>query len=125
MKRKLNNVSIELLSCPQGGENCSDHLRQINTYMELARELFESKDYMNSIDLLSKAYEVSYNVSQGFCVKCADLFREIILKALNNHSLELQKLTTGFMARKKYIPVYNFAQTTIKKLQNFNPSELL
>ena len=117
MSGEKNTNSIELLSCPQGGEKCADHLREINTYMEHSRDMFECKDFLNCLNMLVRAHEISFNMSQGFCVKCADLFRELILKSISNLIAELKRLTTGFFSRKKYIPIYQYAIETYDLLK--------
>ena len=115
--------SIELVSCPQGGESCADHLRVINDKLELARELFEYKDFSRGINVLVEAYGVSYSLSEGFCVKCADLFREIIFKSLNKQLNELERLTSGFLKRHKFVPDLRHAENAINKLKNSNKED--
>ena len=112
-----NKNCIELVSCPGGGENCSNHLSVINDKLEVARDLFASKDYSKGVNYLAEAYSVTFNLSHGFCVKCAGLFRETILKSLNNQVEEIEKLTVGLFKRPKHLPDLQYATEISRKLK--------
>ncbi len=118
----LNNKQdkIQVISCVPDGESCEGHLKEINKCYTFSSKSHLDKDYRQAIDILGKAYNETFEMKRGSCIKCVDLFRKTILNSIQNIHAELKSMTTGLFKNKRYKNDYLYADKVINYIKN-NP----
>jgi hypothetical protein len=99
---------IELVSCPGGGELCSEHLNFINERMKLSRTYWVNKEFPQAIEELKIAFNKTAELNSPTCLPCVELFRSTIIKSLEVRQKEF-RTRKGFIKRKSYSPDYELA----------------
>lgn len=109
---------IKLESCNGGGDICTMQMRVMNDNLILARKFIEKKEYTNALEEIRKAYVSTNELKNMPCLKCADLFRDIILKSLEKIVADLKKLTSGFWGNKNYLFDLSEAEKLLETLKH-------
>lgn len=94
---------IKLESCKNDGDACQMQMRLMNDSLVLARKFIEKKEYTNALQEYRKAYLSTHELRKMPCLKCADLFRDVITKSLEKIVSELKRMTRGFWGNKNYL----------------------
>lgn len=111
---------IELVNCVPEGESCEEQLKTINKCYTFSHKAHLDKEYRQAIDILGIAYNVTFEIKQGSCINCADVFRKTILDSFENIHTELKSMTTGFFKNKSYKDDYLYAEKVVNYIKN-NP----
>ncbi len=112
-----NKDKIEIVSCVNNEVKCKKQLSLINkSYLE-SEQLRRDKDYPRSIEKLKNAFLKTTELRDLKCQKCTMFFQQTISDSLNEMKGELEKLTTGFFARKYYKPSFTLVSQTILDLE--------
>ena len=101
--------SIELVRCPIGGINCSEHRMVINQNILASRKFILNKDYQRSIEVLKEAYYKTSDLQMASCTNCARLFRCMVTDSLQNIHDDLHKMANGLFFRNRYKASYDLA----------------
>lgn len=109
---------IELLSCPNGGMSCKEHLSSINNRFVESYSYHRDKNYHGSIESLKNAFERTGELKESKCTNCANLFRTTIADSLEKIHDELKGMSTGIFKTKKYQASYVMARTTLKDFRS-------
>jgi len=109
---------IEMVSCPLQKELCVDHLIVINKFYDESNIFHITKDYPKSIEALKLAYNSTYEINNSSCLKCADLFRSIIISTLEKIHSELEGMTSGLFKSKRFQPSLVLAALVLEELRN-------
>ncbi len=109
---------IELVECKFGGHNCKDHLSEINKNFLDSGNYQRSKDYQRSIEALKNAYNLTFELQESSCIRCAELFRSTIIQSMENMSNELHRMSTGLFKTKRFESSYIMATNTLKDFKN-------
>lgn len=98
MKEKADssNDKIILMHCQRHGARCKDQLAELNQNFNISAVYHQNKEYEKSVEALSKAFSMTYELQEKTCAKCADMFRSTIIQSLENIHLELHSMSTGF-----------------------------
>lgn len=100
--RNKKQDNIQLLSCPQGGNNCMDLLKRINDYLFEANQHRMNKNYIQALKLKDRAFKETIILEGEHCFPCADLFRKFILNSVSEYISELDKMSRGFLKRRRF-----------------------
>jgi hypothetical protein len=111
---------FELLKCPRNDMNCKEQVSAINKIYVDAEFFRREKDYYNAIETYKHAFYITTELTDFPCTKCAEVFRATIVESLENICTELKKITSGFLANKKYRPSLTKVENVLIELQNFN-----
>jgi len=107
---------IELVSCQNDGESCSELRPEINRLLRAARKSRVNKEYRKAIDEIVEAYFLTeQNMADG-CRECREFFRETMLNSLNLITAELKKMSSGIFRDKRYREVYQFSAVKLEEL---------
>lgn len=109
--------TIELVRCPMGGINCSEHRMLINTKIQASHKFLANKDYSRSIEALKEAYDKTTELQLPTCTNCANLFRCMVKDSLQNIHDDLHKMANGLLYRNKYKSSYNLAQVVLEEFK--------
>jgi hypothetical protein len=108
---------IELVRCPRGGVNCSDHRKVINKYLLASRNFHLNKDYNRSIEALKVAYAKATDLQEPTCTNCAVLFRCIVTQSLENIHDDLHKMASGLFFGNRFRSSYKFASVVLNEFK--------
>jgi hypothetical protein len=110
--------TIELVSCPLKEMMCKFHLSAVNKSF-LESELYRrEKDYHRSIETLKSAFNITTELMEHPCTKCAQLFRSTIIESLENIHGELEKMSKGIFGNKRYQSSYIKVDNLLKEFEN-------
>jgi len=109
--------SIELVRCPIGGINCTEHRMIINRNILASRKFLLNKDYPRSIEVLKEAYNKTSDLQMASCTNCARLFRCMVTDSLQNIHDDLQKMANGLLFRKRYKSSYDIARIVLAEFK--------
>lgn len=109
---------IELVSCKANGHRCKSHLQIINESWSESIRLRRDKDYAKSVETLKHAYYATFDLNQDTCVKCAELFRTIILESIEGTYKELDRLSKSFFRKKHFQYSYKVVGDILEELKN-------
>ena len=109
---------IELVSCPLKEIMCKVHLTKINNYYLDSEQYRNKKDYQKSIDSLKIAFNKANDMMDNPCTKCAQHFRQSILKTMSHIHDELDEMSKGFFGDKNYLPSYVKAVDVLTGFKN-------
>ncbi len=115
---KDNQNKIELVNCKSGGKNCKEHLSVINKSFLDSGNYQRSKDYQRSIESLKNAYDLTFELQEASCIRCAELFRSTIIQSMENMHDELHKMSTGLFKTKRFKNSYILAASILKDLKS-------
>lgn len=93
---------FEVLICPNNKKDCVPQLPLINQYFNDSQVFCINKDYHSTIENLRHAYEITFEIKDPACLKCADIFRSTIISSLENIHSDLQKMTSGWFKANRY-----------------------
>lgn len=110
--------TIELVKCPMGGINCSEHRMLINRNINASRKFLLNKDYPRSIEVLKEAYDKTSELQLPTCTNCANLFRCMVMQSMENIHDDLHKMVNGFFFRKRYQSSYHLAKLALEELKS-------
>lgn len=108
---------IELVNCPRGGHNCSEHRTIINKYLLASRKYHANKDYNRSIEALKVAYNKTTDLQEPTCLNCAVLFRCMVTQSLENIHDDLHKMAKGLFFRKRFESSYQMAKIVLEEFK--------
>ncbi len=108
---------IELVKCPRGGVNCSEHRFFINKHLLASHKFHVSKDYHRSIEALKLAYDKTTDLREPTCLNCAILFRCMVTQTLENIHDDLHQMAKGLLFNKRYQSSYEFAGIVLKEFK--------
>ncbi len=109
---------IELENCPRGGHSCKLQLALMNELLIKARKYIESKEYNAAFLLFEEAFNFSFDIKPIHCQNCTILFRNTILNSMSLAIIDLERMTHGLFAKKKYISDLVYAKTLIEDLKS-------
>ena len=109
---------ITLVSCPGGGNICSQHLVNINKNFHESEKYRLEKNYSRAFDLLKEAYQTTHDLQKESCLRCATMFRSTIARTVENMQTELHKMSTGLFKNKRYKEVYVEAGKILQEMKN-------
>jgi len=116
---------IELLSCPNKGMICKEHLSVVNSSYMISEQHRKDKNFNLSIDLLKKAFYKTTELNEPPCSKCAVLFRSTITESLRGIHIELERMSTGFFGSKRYISSLMLAANVLKEFEDVKLSNTI
>lgn len=119
---KNNEESIKLEHCADKGEKCRVQMVIMNENLLLARKMIENKEFTRSVEVIRKAFESTYMLKEKQCQGCAELFRNFIAQSLNQLVDDLEQLTTGFLASKKYVSDLENARKLLQEFRKQQPT---
>jgi len=93
---------IKLESCPKGGFACLEQIPFINRNLMLALKLAENKNYPHALIAIHESFDTIFSLREEQCQKCVNLFKELIIKSLEQIIRDLKRMTTGLFANKNY-----------------------
>jgi hypothetical protein len=108
---------IELVACPRGGHNCSEHRLIINKYLLASSNYHANKDYNRSIEALKIAYSKTTDLQEPTCLNCALMFRCLVTQSLESIHDDLQKMASGFLFRKRFKSSYQLAKVVLEEFK--------
>jgi hypothetical protein len=108
---------IELISCPGGGNICSQHLISINKSFVDSNKHQQDKNYLRAIQLLKEAFHTTEDLQQEACKRCALMFRSTITRSIEEIHTDLHKMSTGIFRNRRYKSVYIEAGNVLKELK--------
>ena len=108
---------IELVACPRGGHNCSEHRLIINKYLLASRNYHFNKDYNRSIEALKVAYNKTTDLQEPTCLNCALMFRCLVTQSLESIHDDLQKMAKGLFFRKRFESSYQMAKIVLEEFK--------
>ena len=108
---------IELVACPRGGQNCSEHRLIINKYILASRKYHVSKDYNRSIEALKVAYDKTTDLQEPTCLNCALMFRCLVTQSLENIHDDLQQMANGLFFRNRFKSSYQLAKVVLEEFK--------
>jgi hypothetical protein len=114
---QISGDKIELLACNTGAQNCKEHLLIINKCYVEAHSYHLEKDYLNTIESLKCAYYKTCDLKEENCIKCAEFFRSTITQSIENLNGELESLTSGITANKRYLSSYNKSSNFLQDIR--------
>lgn len=109
---------IELENCPRGGHSCKLQLALMNELLIKARKYIESKEYNAAFMLFEEAFNYSFDIKPIHCQNCTILFRNTILNSITLSIFDLERMTHGFFAKKKYTSDLVYAKTLLEELKH-------
>ena len=122
-REKLNEDIIRLLNCPANGNECTQHLAEINRLLSTARQSRLSKEYNRSIHHMEEALIFADRVQADRCLNCANLFRKTILTSMENVKDELEGMSKGFF-KGRYIKPYQYVSRLIREREHLQQSDI-
>jgi hypothetical protein len=108
---------IELVGCPQLGEDCKKHISQINKSFLSSDRFWRDKDYPQAIDELKSAFYTSNKFMDTSCTSCLELFHATIIRSLENIHQDLYRMSTGLFSRKRYQSSYELATGVLEEFK--------
>ena len=109
---------IQMVSCPLDNKLCVENLSAINKYYRESNDYHLKKDYPRSIEALKLAFNLTYEINNSSCLKCAELFRSTIISSLENIHLDLERMTTGLFKSKRFQSSLELATLVLDELKN-------
>ncbi len=109
--------TIELVRCPMGGINCSEHRMLINKNISASRRYLLNKEYSRSIEALKEAYDKTSELQLPSCTNCARLFRCMVTESLENIHDDLKKMANGFFFRNRYKSSYELSRVVLEEVR--------
>lgn len=114
---KDQEESIKLEHCPDGGQKCKVQMATMNEHLLLTRKLIENKEFSRGTEVIKKAFDTTFDLKDKQCQGCAELFRSFITQTVHTCINELEELTTGFLANKRYKSDLENARTLLLELK--------
>lgn len=114
---------IEVSGCKKDQLVCMNYLPEINRLLKESDVFFRERDYNRSLEALEQAYQVTHELRQSDCLKCADIFRATIVESLEEISAELEGMTKGFFRTQRYLPCRNKAEQLLNRYKNIGDSK--
>ena len=108
---------IQMVSCPLDNKLCVENLSAINKYYRESNDYHLKKDYPRSIEALKLAFNLTYEINNSSCLKCAELFRSTIISSLENIHLDLERMTTGLFKSKRFQSSLELATLVLDELK--------
>ncbi len=108
---------IEFIGCKKTEYSCLSYLPAINHYFRESDKHFINKDFNLSIDALDKAHQIAGELRDVDCLTCAKFFQVTAVQSLENVHSELEKMTRGLFATRRYQPCYEKAEELLKQLR--------
>ena len=112
-----NSGFIELVSCPEGGKLCTQHLNFVNERMKLSRTHWIDKEFPQAIEELRIAFYKTSEIDSPTCFPCAELFRSTIIQSLETILNDIRPMTIGFFKRKHHSSDYELATKVLDELK--------
>ncbi len=116
-KTSENEMKIELLNCKFDGRNCKNYLLDINKSFNESETHYHNKDYQLSIQSLKAAFNKTFELQESTCTQCASLFRNTIIKSVENIHDDLQKMSNSLFRGKKFQGSYLLVDNTLQDLK--------
>lgn len=114
---KDDEDAIKLEKCPQGGHACRKEMASMNESLQKARVYNENKEHIQGFILYKEAFDATFNIKEVECQICAVFFRNTILTSLNKVIVDLEKLSKGWFAKKRYKQELILLKESLKELQ--------
>ncbi len=108
---------FEIERCAINGENCKNHLPEINKSYLISNQSNQNKDYNNAIDALKKGFYKSCELKDPACLNCSRMFKSTITQSIANIHNELENISNGLFGTKRYINSYQLACETLNELK--------
>jgi len=108
---------LELVACPIGGHNCTEHRLIINKHLLASRNYHVNKDYNRSIEALKIAYNKTTDLQEPTCLNCALMFRCLVTQSLESIHDDLQKMASGLLFRKRFKSSYQLAKVVLAEFK--------
>lgn len=108
---------FELIKCPRDGRNCKNHLIEINKNYYDSDYYYQNKEYQESIEALSNAFNKTFELNEATCAHCARTFRYTIIQTLQNIHIELGNMTNGLFKKNRYKSCYILAENVLNDLK--------
>jgi hypothetical protein len=113
-----NQDKIELVGCKKDHQDCLNYLPEINRFLKESDILNRDRDYTRSLEALEKAYDITLNLKNTQCYKCAGLFRSTIVNSLEDLNHELQGMSKGIFRTSRYQSSSIKAEQLLAKYKN-------
>lgn len=108
---------FEIERCAINGENCKNHLSEINRSYLISNQSNQNKDYSNAIEALKKGFYKSCELNDPVCLSCSRMFRSTITQSIANIQNELENISGGLFGTKRYVNSYLMACDTLNELK--------
>lgn len=108
---------FEIESCAINGENCKNHLSEINKSYLICNQSNQNKDYSNAIEALKQGFYKSCELNDPVCLNCSRMFRSTITQSIVNIQNELENISSGLFGTKRYTKSYLMACDTLNELK--------
>lgn len=99
---KYNEDKFQMTSCPINGNNCKNHLPEINSDFRISNRAKENKNFQRSIKALRHGFYKSCELKDPICLKCSQLFCSSYIQSLEQIHNELEYMSSGLLGNKRY-----------------------
>lgn len=93
-------IQLQPESCSIKGVECKPVIDTINKSLALSLKFIEKKEYTRALSEIKVSHASTFTLTNGTCLACARLFRQIVEERLELIITDLKKMTTGLFARK-------------------------
>lgn len=108
---------IEIENCPSDKKECVRQLPEINKCFLESHYARLDKDYLKSIESLQLAFEITYQIDELSCDRCAGLFRSIVISSMETLCSDLKDMTSGWFSAKHYRKSFQQATTLLEEMK--------
>lgn len=109
---------IELVSCPDMGMVCKEHLAVVNRCYTISEQHRKDKNYNLSLEELKSAFYKTTELNELPCSKCAALFRSTITESVQDLHSELEKMSGGIFGNKRYLASLILSENVLKEFES-------
>lgn len=107
---------IEFTGCKLSGKFCLNILPEINDHFRESDLLYRDRDFNRAIDALEMAWHKAAEIKGSDCQMCVLFFQATVVQSLESIHSELEKMTSGIFATKRYQSCYIKADELLKRI---------
>jgi len=109
-------AKIEIVNCPNDKCTCFSQLPEINKILHEANLQREVKDYKRVIEALKQAFNLTYDINQISCQRCAGLFRYCIISSMMITRSELKDIEVKWFNARRINDCLDMATMALREM---------
>lgn len=96
---------------------CMKYLPAINEYFRESDRFYRDKNFDRSIEALKNAYDLAGEITEEKGQQCSLFFQATVIQSLENIHNELDRMSRGLFATRKYQPQFENADRLLKRIR--------
>ena len=112
-----DSAKIEYTGCNISKKSCLNYLPEINNHFRKSDIFYREKEFDQSLESLEKAYDIAGKIKEPACLNCALFFQATVIQSIKNIHNELENMSKGLFAIRRYQPSYVKADELLKNIK--------